>query len=121
MAPGGIDVFSHKIDPLVQIELNKIFEWQRKTGTIIADIIVRLPALREDLAAIELKLDELLAKPAERSIPGEEPEPEKLDIGPGRKTFTQRKRERERNSASPGFIDKVRNGAAVTESKTKEV
>jgi hypothetical protein len=85
----------------------------------ISKFIIQNKAIEDSQAAVELKLDELLAKPAERSIPGEEPEPEKLDIGPGRKTFTQRKRERERNSASPGFIDKVRNGAAVTERKAE--
>lgn len=78
--------------------------------------------LKQDLAAIEEKLDLILPrvesiplpekgkKDDKRSIPVEP-----MALAPGKKPWSQRKAERIANSSSSTFIDKVIKGAAPTE------
>jgi uncharacterized protein YdcH (DUF465 family) len=75
--------------------------------------------VKSDLAALEDKLDEILARLDEpkRSIPddGTEPKPEPLAIAPGHKPWSARKREREQATHDPNFVFRISGGA-----KTKE-
>lgn len=98
-------MFKHKIDPLVQTELDRLTAETKNIG--------------EGLAAVEEKLDEILQRldSPERSIPGDGKQPKEppLEIAPGHKPWSQRKREREQRTRDPRFAERVIAGAAPKE------
>jgi chromosome segregation ATPase len=129
-------MFKHRIDPEVQSQLSdlrdilqaaakdieNLFGIAHKTSQTVADLDARVTHLSEDISAVEQKLDEVLKAQdvASRSIPGEQPKPEPLNAMPGHIPWSSRKRAREQASRSSNFIEKVKKGAAMTETKESE-
>lgn len=84
----------------------------------------RFDQLSEGVATCEDKLDDVLSRfdGGDRgSIQGEETKkPEPIAMMPGYKTWSVRKAERQRRTASPHFLEKVRQGGAITETDVKK-
>lgn len=117
-------LFQHRMDPEVRKELDAIKFIQDAVVHDIKnfeDIAFKASQSVADLATevqnLEQKMDEILKLLDDHGSikSGETPKPEPLGVMPGHTPWSQRKKQREAESRSPKFIDKVTKGAAITE------